>query len=71
MAKISYTCSSCGETHNKWAGQCDGCGEWNTLTGQAPLSAGPGKTLGRKRGNATSIFGDHSQFRCGYCLCLG
>ena len=55
MAKISYTCSSCGETHNKWAGQCDGCGEWNTLASQAPLSAGPGKTLGRKRGNTIKL----------------
>ena len=55
MAKISYTCSSCGETHNKWAGQCDGCRAWNTLKGQAPLSAGPGKTLGRKRGNAIKL----------------
>ena len=55
MAKISYTCSSCGETHNKWAGQCDGCGKWNTLACQAPLSAGPGKTLGRKRGNTIKL----------------
>ena len=55
MAKISYTCSSCGETHNKWAGQCDGCGAWNTLKDQAPLSAGPGKTLGRKRGSAIKL----------------
>lgn len=55
MAKISYTCSNCGETHNKWAGQCDGCGSWNTLAGQAPLSAGPGKTLGKKRGNAIKL----------------
>ena len=55
MAKISYTCSSCGETHNKWTGQCDGCGAWNTLKDQAPLSAGPGKTLGRKRGSAIKL----------------
>ena len=55
MAKISYTCSSCGETHNKWAGQCDGCGAWNTLKDQAPLTAGPGKTLGRKRGSAIKL----------------
>ncbi|MGB0967717.1 MAG: hypothetical protein ACPGUX_06000, partial [Halocynthiibacter sp.] len=32
MAKtiISYNCSACGTAHKKWAGQCDGCGEWNT-----------------------------------------
>ena len=33
MAKTKhlYSCSSCGSTHNKWAGQCGECGEWNTL----------------------------------------
>ncbi len=34
MAKIKhqYTCSRCGCVHNKWAGQCADCGEWNTLS---------------------------------------
>lgn len=27
-----YVCQGCGHTSNKWAGQCGGCGEWNTLT---------------------------------------
>jgi DNA repair protein RadA/Sms len=26
-----YVCQSCGTTHAKWAGQCSGCGAWNTL----------------------------------------
>ncbi|MFP4598540.1 MAG: DNA repair protein RadA [Persicimonas sp.] len=26
-----YVCQSCGHEHPKWAGKCDGCGEWNTL----------------------------------------
>ncbi|HET9160414.1 MAG TPA: ATPase domain-containing protein, partial [Caulobacteraceae bacterium] len=26
-----YVCQSCGATHAKWAGQCTGCGAWNTL----------------------------------------
>lgn len=30
-AKTNYACSACGATHSKWAGQCSGCGEWNTL----------------------------------------
>jgi len=29
--KHQYSCTSCGSTHNKWAGQCGECGEWNTL----------------------------------------
>ena len=26
-----FVCQSCGSVHNKWAGRCDSCGEWNTL----------------------------------------
>ena len=29
--KLQYLCSSCGSVHNKWAGQCGECGEWNSL----------------------------------------
>ncbi|THD84450.1 DNA repair protein RadA [Aliigemmobacter aestuarii] len=46
-AAPSYTCSSCGASHKKWQGRCDGCGAWNTLVEEAPLSAGP-KSLGAK-----------------------
>ncbi|VAW53947.1 DNA repair protein RadA [hydrothermal vent metagenome] len=31
-AKLQYTCNSCGSLHNKWAGQCNDCGEWNTMS---------------------------------------
>ncbi len=51
MAKTSFTCTGCGASHSKWAGQCDACGAWNTILEQGPLSAGPSKTLGGKRGN--------------------
>ncbi|NBB97398.1 MAG: DNA repair protein RadA [Alphaproteobacteria bacterium] len=44
MAKASpqFTCTACGATHRKWAGQCDACGGWNTIVEEAPLSRGPG-----------------------------
>lgn len=29
--KIIYHCPECGHIANKWAGQCGGCGQWNTL----------------------------------------
>jgi len=29
--KLQYLCNNCGSTHNKWAGQCGDCGEWNSL----------------------------------------
>ncbi len=52
MAKSStYTCSACGAAHKKWAGRCEACGEWNSITEEAALSAGPkGKTLGAAKG---------------------
>ncbi|MDQ1362969.1 MAG: hypothetical protein QG652_829 [Pseudomonadota bacterium] len=29
--KLAYSCTACGASHNKWAGQCGDCGAWNTL----------------------------------------
>ena len=55
MAKATFTCSKCGTSHGKWVGQCDSCMEWNTLVDQGPLSAGPGKTLGGKRGRTITL----------------
>ena len=45
-AKTQYICASCGCTHNKWAGQCGDCGQWNTLeegVAQASSSAKGGR----------------------------
>ena len=36
-----YVCQSCGQAHNKWAGQCSGCAQWNSLVQEA-FSAPPG-----------------------------
>jgi len=30
-SKVLYRCTECGHAQNKWAGQCAGCGQWNTL----------------------------------------
>jgi DNA repair protein RadA/Sms len=40
MAKVRmlYVCSCCGSTQSKWAGQCNDCGEWNTMIETAPQS---------------------------------
>ncbi|MEL6532658.1 MAG: DNA repair protein RadA [Pseudomonadota bacterium] len=57
MAKpaLSFVCSNCGTVHKKWAGQCDGCGAWNTITEEAPLSQGPGKGLGAAKGKGMAL----------------
>ena len=45
-ARSVFVCQSCGTIHPRWAGQCDGCGEWNTIVEQAedaPPVGGSGK----------------------------
>jgi DNA repair protein RadA/Sms len=50
-----YICQSCGSTHAKWAGQCSGCGAWNTLVeelqARPPGALAPSKAA-RARGLA-------------------
>lgn len=48
-----FVCQSCGSTFAKWAGKCEGCGEWNTLVEEAipqtvPKGLTPSKGGGRK-----------------------
>jgi DNA repair protein RadA/Sms len=40
-----HVCSACGHESPRWAGQCPGCGEWNTLVEQVrrPAPAGRGR----------------------------
>ena len=44
-SRAVFICQSCGTTHGRWAGQCSGCGEWNTIAEepvmQAASAAGP------------------------------
>jgi DNA repair protein RadA/Sms len=34
--KRRYVCSACGSVGHRWQGQCADCGEWNTLSEDAP-----------------------------------
>lgn len=59
MAKnrIQFICQNCGSTHSRWAGKCDGCGEWNTLVEEGTsggIGSGPGKMAMRK-GRAVAL----------------
>lgn len=44
MARVKriYVCSNCGSTYNKWMGQCEGCGQWNSLSEEASLNSPTG-----------------------------
>src|SRR6202012_1967057 len=37
-ASATFVCQTCGATASKWAGKCEACGGWNTITeeGAAP-----------------------------------
>src|SRR5579859_4326056 len=50
-----HVCSACGHETPRWAGQCPGCGEWNTLVEEVRPSAGANgaaKTAARRGAKA-------------------
>lgn len=51
----AFVCQSCGSVQTKWAGQCAGCGQWNSLVEEVqsrpPGALAPART-GRGRGLA-------------------
>jgi len=49
-AKTVFRCTECGAEHAKWAGRCDGCGEWNTLAEEVVARAGKGMPRPRPSG---------------------
>jgi len=58
MAKAppAYRCTACGARQTRWSGRCDACGEWNSITEEAPLSQGPGKArLGPAKGRTVPL----------------
>ncbi len=40
-ATTVHVCSACGHETPRWAGQCPGCGEWNTLVEEVRAPAAP------------------------------
>ena len=43
-----HVCSACGHESSRWAGQCPGCGEWNTLVEEVRKSGSSGRGGGAK-----------------------
>lgn len=39
-ARRQFVCQSCGAVSARWAGRCDGCGEWNTIAEEVAETAG-------------------------------
>ncbi len=56
-ATTAFVCQTCGSAQSKWAGQCAGCGAWNTLveeTQSAPVNA-PKKSGAGRRGRGVEF----------------
>ncbi len=50
-----HVCSACGHETPRWAGQCPGCGEWNTLVEELRgRPAGAGRAAGQRTGGAVT-----------------
>jgi len=52
MARSSavHVCSACGHDTPRWAGQCPGCGEWNTLVEESRPGGARGSARGARSG---------------------
>jgi DNA repair protein RadA/Sms len=48
-SRIQYVCAACGAVSPRWQGRCDSCGEWNTLSEEAPADAPVSLRSGRGR----------------------
>ena len=48
-----HVCSDCGHESARWAGQCPGCGEWNTLIEES--RAGPPARRGAAGGRSAAV----------------
>ena len=63
--KSVYRCTECGADSLRWAGRCEGCGEWNTLVEEAAAAkpvAGKGAGAARRRAG-TSALGEGGSVR--------
>src|SRR5690242_5792189 len=51
-----HVCSACGHETPRWAGQCSGCGEWNTLVEEVRAPAAPARGgAATRRGRAAPV----------------
>jgi DNA repair protein RadA/Sms len=46
-AQRNFVCQSCGAVHAKWAGKCEACNAWNSITEETTGTAAAGAPPGR------------------------
>ncbi|QFI65637.1 DNA repair protein RadA [Sinorhizobium alkalisoli] len=55
-ARTQFICQNCGTVHSRWAGKCDGCGEWNTIIEEDPTGGiGGGPARAPKKGRPVAL----------------
>ena len=57
-ARTQFICQNCGTAHQRWAGKCDSCGEWNTLIEEGTASgigAGPANLRSARKGRVVAL----------------
>mgnify|MGYP001170248323 CR=1 FL=1 len=62
-AEPRFVCQSCGTSRPRWAGKCDACGDWNSISEEEPRETVPkglGKTKGAKL-NFSNLSGDYKK----------
>tara|TARA_B100000315_G_scaffold249408_1_gene280574 strand:+ start:3237 stop:4664 length:1428 start_codon:yes stop_codon:yes gene_type:complete len=55
-SNVLYVCQECGASQAKWSGQCDTCGEWNSIIEEAAQDTTP-KGLTSKKGRKIDFVG--------------
>jgi DNA repair protein RadA/Sms len=57
-ARSQFICQNCGTVHTRWAGKCDGCGEWNTLVEEGTaggIGSGPSSMKSARKGRPVTL----------------
>lgn len=62
-AKRKYVCQACGSEATRWQGQCDDCGEWNTLAEEAGATVFEMKHHLRSGGRSVELSGLDSDIK--------
>ncbi len=57
-ARTQFICQNCGTAHQRWAGKCDSCGEWNTLVEEGTnsgIGSGPASMRSARKGRVVAL----------------
>lgn len=57
MSKVQsrFVCQSCGSSHPKWQGRCEGCSSWNTLVEETTAAAPPKSLTATSKGKSRGV----------------